>query len=93
MDLPGLGSGSPGGGGERRPRLDLTEGCFARRGRRQAGAQRQRAVGVWGKRRMEGWSDNLHLDDCGVEARQDLSQLALGSSLSGVEVMECTCPP
>lgn len=42
---------------------------------------------------MEGLSDNLRSDGCGVEARQDLSQLALGSSLSGAEVAECTSPP
>lgn len=86
LESPGLGLGFPGGGGQHRPRLGLTRGCFSLRGRRRAGARSQKAVGVLGKRRMEGWSDNLCLDDCGVKVLQGLSQLAPGSSLSGVEV-------
>lgn len=55
----GLGLDFPGGGGERRPHLGLTEGCSSL-WRRRTVAPQQRAVGVWGKKRMEGWSDNLH---------------------------------
>lgn len=51
---PGLDLGSPGGGGGCRPHLGLTGGCFSQQGKRQAGVQQQRAVGVWGKRKMEG---------------------------------------
>lgn len=54
----GQGLGFLAGGGGRRPLLGQTGGCSSQRGRRRAEAQQQRAETVWGKRRMEGWSDN-----------------------------------
>lgn len=92
---PDLGLGFPGGGGKCRPHPGLKGGCFSRRARHQAGGRQLRAVGVWVKKTMVGWSDNHCLDGCGVEVHLVPSQLAPahGSSLSGAEVMECTCPP
>lgn len=84
-----------GQGSERRPRRGPTEGCSSQRGKRQTGARQQRAAGVWGRMRMEGWSGILRSDGREVAAPRDLAQIgpALGSSLSDAEVMECTCHP
>ena len=53
-----LGLGFPVGGGGRRPRLGLIEGCFSQRGRCLAEVQQQKAVVVWAKK-MVGWNDSL----------------------------------
>lgn len=85
-----LGMGFLGSGGERRPQLFLTKGCACLRGKHQAEAQKQRALGVWA---MEAWSDILHLDDCEVAVHQDPSLLVHGSFPSDAGVMECIYPP
>lgn len=85
-----LGLGFLEGDGECRPHPCLIEGCFCLRGKHQAGAQRQRELGVLA---MEAWNDSLHLDGCEVGAHRNPSLLAHGSSPSDAGVMECIYPP
>lgn len=78
-------------GAEHKLHLVLRVGCFSLRVRHQAGVQQQKTEEV-GEMRMKKKEESSG-NDCEVEAHPNLSQLAPGSSLSGAEVMECTCLP
>lgn len=88
----GPGWGSLGGGGEQKLPHDPTGGCSSQRERHQSEVLQQREVRLW-RRRKEGWSDNFPRDGCGKEVHLDPFLLVHGSSLSGVEVKECTSLP